>query len=125
MMVHDQKGLDNAIKASLILFSKNFLNDINQVEEGLFLDIFEGVPTSEIKFNEFENGIEIIKLLYEKSGFLSSNSEARRSLSENSISINKKKVDQNYIVSKKDLIKNKYIVINRGKKKTFIVKAVI
>ena len=55
--------------------------------------------------------------------FLSSNSEARRALVENSISINKNKVDQNYIVSEKDLIKNKYVIINRGKKKTFILKA--
>jgi len=45
-------------------------------------------------------------------------------LSENSIAVNKVKVDQNYLVSKKDFIKNKYVVINRGKKKTFIIKAV-
>ena len=61
--------------------------------------------------------------LAENSGFLSSNSEARRALVENSISINKNKVDQNYIVSEKDLIRNKYVIINRGKKKTFILKA--
>ena len=54
--------------------------------------------------------------------FLSSNSEARRALVENSISINKNKVDQNYIVSEKDLIRNKYVIINRGKKKTFILR---
>ena len=124
MMVHSKKELENAIKASTVLFSKNFLSDINKVDESLFLDIFEGVEMSEIDINEFNSGIEIIKLLHEKSGFLASSSEARRSLSENSIAVNKVKVDQNYLVSKKDFIKNKYVVINRGKKKTFIIKAV-
>jgi len=124
MMVHSKNELENAIKASTVLFSKNFLSDINKVDESLFLDIFEGVEMCEIDINEFNSGIEIIKLLHEKSGFLASSSEARRSLSENSIAVNKVKVDQNYLVSKKDFIKNKYVVINRGKKKTFIIKGI-
>ena len=124
-MVHNQGELDNAEKASRVLFSKNFLSEINDVEETIFLDIFEGVTMAEINLNEIKKGIEIIKLLYEKTGFLSSNSDAKRALSENSIAINKNKVDQDYVIGEKDLIKNKYIVVNRGKKKTFIVKAVI
>ena len=122
-MVHNKNELDNAEKASRVLFSKNFQKEINEIEENIFLDIFDGVPMSKICLNDFKNGIEIIKILHEKSGFLSSNSEARRALIENSISINKNKVDQNYIISEKDLIRNKYVVINRGKKKTFILKA--
>ena len=123
LMVHNKNELDNAEKASRVLFSKNFQKEINEIEENIFLDIFDGVPMSKICLNDFKNGIEIIKILHEKSGFLSSNSEARRALIENSISINKNKVDQNYIISEKDLIRNKYVVINRGKKKTFILKA--
>ena len=124
-MVHNQGELDNAEKASRVLFSKNFLSEINDIEETIFLDIFEGVTMAEINLNEIKKGIEIIKLLYEKTGFLSSNSDAKRALSENSIAINKNKVDQDYVIGEKDLIKNKYIVVNRGKKKTFIVKAII
>ena len=123
LMVHNKNELENAEKASRVLFSKNFQKEINEIEENIFLDIFDGVPMSKICLNDFKNGIEIIKILHEKSGFLSSNSEARRALIENSISINKNKVDQNYIISEKDLIRNKYVVINRGKKKTFILKA--
>ena len=122
-MVHNQNELDNAEKASKVLFSKNFLEEINEIDEDIFLDIFDGVPMSEISLKEFKNGIEIVKILYENSGFLSSNSEARRALVENSISINKNKVDQNYIVSEKDLIKNKYVIINRGKKKTLHIES--
>ena len=121
-LVHSEKELINSIKASEVLFSKDFLNDINKIDEALFLDIFEGVPIANISLNEINNGIDIIRLLFEKSGFLSSNSDAKRALKENSISVNKKKVTEDYIVNKKDLIKEKYVIINRGKKSTFIIK---
>ena len=123
-MVHSQGELDNAEKASRVLFSKNFLSEINDVEETIFLDIFEGVTMAEISLNEIKNGVEITKLLHEKTGFLSSNSDAKRALGENSIAVNKNKVDKDYVVVDKDLIKNKYIVVNRGKKKTFLIKAI-
>ena len=123
-MVHSQVELDNAEKASRVLFSKNFLSEINDVEETIFLDIFEGVTMAEISLKEIKSGVEIIKLLHEKTGFLISNSDAKRALGENSIAINKNKVDKDYVVGEKDLIKNKYIVVNRGKKKTFLVKAI-
>ncbi len=121
-MVHSEKELINSIKASEVLFSKDFLNDINKIDEALFLDIFEGVPIANISSNEINNGIDIVKLLFEKSGFLSSNSDAKRALKENSISINKKKIAEDYIVNKKDLIKEKYVIINRGKKSTFVIR---
>jgi len=121
-MVHSEKELINSIKASEVLFSKDFLNDINKIDESLFLDIFEGVPIANISSNEINNGIDIVKLLFEKSGFLSSNSDAKRALKENSISINKKKITEDYIVNKKDLIKEKYVIINRGKKSTFVIR---
>ena len=123
-MVHSQVELDNAEKASRVLFSKNFLSEINGVEETIFLDIFEGVTMAEISLNEIKNGVEITKLLHEKTGFLSSNSDAKRALCENSIAVNKNKVDKDYVVGEKDLIKNKYIVVNRGKKKTFLIRAI-
>ena len=123
-MVHSQVELDNAEKASRVLFSKNFLSEINDVEETIFLDIFEGVTMAEISLKEIKSGVEIIKLLHEKTGFLISNSDAKRALGENSIAINKNKVDKDYVVGEKDLIKNKYIVVNRGKKKTFLIKAI-
>ena len=78
--------------------------------------------SAEIKYNELKAGMDIIKLLSEKTGFLSSNSAARRSLEENSIYVNKTKVGVAYIIEKKDLINNKYILINKGKKSTFLVK---
>ena len=120
--VHTSKELNNAIKASGILFSKEFRKEIEEINENLFLDIFEGVPIHEISLNQINDGINIIKLLSEITGFLPSNSEARRALKENSISVNKNKVNETFIIGNGDLINKKYIVLNRGKKKTFIIK---
>ena len=67
-------------------------------------------------------GIDMISALSSKTDFLSSNSEARRALKENSISINKYKVKEDYLIQTKDLINDKYVIINKGKRNTFIIK---
>ena len=87
----------------------------------LFLDIFEGVPKTEISKEEIFNGIPIIDALVEKSGFLKSNGEARRAINENSISLNKSKVKLDTIINTKDLIDGKYLLLQRGKKNYFVI----
>ncbi|MEH6407693.1 MAG: tyrosine--tRNA ligase, partial [Leeuwenhoekiella sp.] len=89
--VHSQEDLENAVKASEILFGKSTSADLKSLNEKTFLDVFEGVPQAEIDRSEIASGVEIIALLAEKSGFLKSNGEARRALKENSISVNKEK----------------------------------
>ena len=64
----------------------------------------------------------MIAALAAKTQFLSSNGEAMRALKENSISVNKEKVNAAYKLSSEDLINDKYIIINRGKRKTFILR---
>jgi tyrosyl-tRNA synthetase len=121
-IVHSEEEMNKSSEASNVLFSKNFQNEISKIDEKIFLEIFEGVPSAEIKYNELKGGMDIIKLLSEKTGFLSSNSAARRSLEENSISVNKTKIGLAYIIEKKDLINDKYILLNKGKKSAFLVK---
>ena len=121
-IVHSEEEMNKSSEASNVLFSKNFQNEISEIDEKTFLEIFEGVPSAEIKYNELKGGMDIIKLLSEKTGFLSSNSAARRSLEENSISVNKTKIGLAYIIEKKDLINDKYILLNKGKKSAFLVK---
>ena len=121
-MVHSKDTLENAIKASNILFGQSTADDLKSLDEKTFLDVFDGVPKAEILLNELENGIDIINALNEKSGFLKSNGEARRALKENSISINKDKISEDYQLSINDLISNKYILLQRGKKNYFLLK---
>ncbi|NNK82010.1 MAG: tyrosine--tRNA ligase, partial [Flavobacteriaceae bacterium] len=52
------------------------------------------------------------------------NGEARRALKENSVSVNKEKVKEDYKICTSDLINNKYVVLNKGKRNTYIIKVV-
>ncbi|MDU8884958.1 tyrosine--tRNA ligase [Yeosuana sp. MJ-SS3] len=120
-MVHSTEDLENAIKASSILFGKSTSDDLKQLDEQTFLDVFDGVPSSEINSIDIDNGLDIVSALVEKGRFLKSNGEARRALKENSISVNKEKVNDNYTLSKDDLINNKFVLLQRGKKNYFIL----
>ena len=82
------------------------------------------MPQAEILKSQFQSGIEMINLLASETGFLKSNGEARRALAENSIAVNKNKVDENYVIAENDLIDKKYILLQRGKKNYFILKVV-
>ncbi|KAA5827918.1 tyrosine--tRNA ligase [Algibacter amylolyticus] len=124
VMVHSQEDLDNAIKASSILFGKSTSEDLKQLNEQTFLDVFDGVPQTQIEKSEIENGLDIIGALAEKGGFLKSNGEARRALKENSISVNKEKVKDDYSITAKDLINNKFVLLQRGKKNYFVLQIV-
>ncbi|PZD77735.1 tyrosine--tRNA ligase [Mesonia sp. K7] len=122
VFVHSQEAFENAEKASSILYSKSFKEDIKTLDEATFLDVFEGVPQAEISKADFEKGLDMIAALAAKTNFLSSNGEARRALKENSIAVNKEKVREDYLLTSEDFINDKYIVINKGKKNTYIIK---
>ncbi|QIH38706.1 tyrosine--tRNA ligase [Flavobacterium sp. Sr18] len=124
VMVHSAEDLENAIKASNILFGNSTSDDLKQLDEATFLDVFDGVPQAEISRNEIETGINIVDVLNEKTGFLKSNGEARRALTANSISVNREKVAEDFVLSNKDLINNQFILLQSGKKNYFVVRVV-
>ena len=122
--VHGEEAYQNAAKASEVLFSKTASDDIRKLDEATFLDIFDGVPMVELEMGLISNGLDIIGALAEKTGFLKSNSEARRALKENSISVNMSKVREGYTITSDDLINNTFILLERGKKSKFILRIV-
>lgn len=122
--VHSAEEYENAVKASEILFGRSTSEDLKTLNEATFLDVFEGVPQAEVALVEIENGLDIIGGLAEKTGFLKSNGEARRALKENSISVNKEKVSEDYSITASDLINGQFVLLQRGKKNYFIIKAV-
>jgi tyrosyl-tRNA synthetase len=124
VMVHSSEDLENAIKASNILFGNSTSDDLKQLDEATFLDVFDGVPQAEITRNEIEAGIDIVAVLNEKTGFMKSNGEARRALTANSISVNKEKVTEEFVLSAKDLINNQFVLLQSGKKNYFVLRIV-
>ncbi|MCR9183571.1 MAG: tyrosine--tRNA ligase [Flavobacteriaceae bacterium] len=122
IMVHSKEDLDNAVAASNILFGDSTSDDLKKLGKATFLDVFEGVPQTEVSQKQISEGLDIIAALAEVGGFLKSNSEARRALKENSISVNKEKVDDSYKITEKDLINNTFVLLQRGKKNYYILK---
>jgi tyrosyl-tRNA synthetase len=124
VMVHSAEDLENAIKASNILFGNATSEDLKQLDEATFLDVFDGVPQADISKQEIETGINIVDVLNEKTGFLKSNGEARRALSANSISVNKEKVTEEFILTNANLINNQFVLLQSGKKNYFVIRVV-
>ncbi|NEN24946.1 tyrosine--tRNA ligase [Cryomorpha ignava] len=124
LRIHGAHALEMAIEASSILFGNATAENLKKLSERDFLDVFQGVEQVEVARSLIEAGVDIVEMLSEISGFLSSKSEARRSLKENAISVNKDKVGEDYKVSASDLISDAYILLQRGKKKYFVVRAV-
>ncbi|NQY04737.1 MAG: tyrosine--tRNA ligase [Flavobacteriaceae bacterium] len=122
-MVHSKEDLENVIKASQILFGKSTSEDLKQLDEQTFIDVFDGVPQANIPLADFETGVDMIGALAAKTEFLKSNGDARRALKENSISVNKEKVKEDYIITKEDLINGKFVILQRGRRNYFVIRA--
>jgi tyrosyl-tRNA synthetase len=120
--VHGQGELDKAVKASQILFGNSTADDLKSLDSATFLEIFDGVPQAEVNPDDLKIGIDIVALLNEKTGFMKSNGEARRALAENSISVNREKVAEDFTLNSEHLINGEFVLLQRGKKNYFIVK---
>jgi tyrosyl-tRNA synthetase len=118
--VHSEEDLQTALSASEILFGKSTQEDLLKLSESSFLEVFEGVPQGTIAKDTLTQGSGIVEVLT-GCGFLPSNSEARRALQENSISVNKSKTDASKMITPEDLLNGKYLLLQRGKKNYFVV----
>lgn len=121
--VHGEEEYNKAVEASEILFGKGTTDTLKKLDSATFLSVFEGVPTFEVSKEELLQGINIIDLLAEKTQILASKGEVRRALKENSLSINKEKVKEDFVTSSNDLLNSQYILVQKGKKNYFIIVA--
>ena len=124
VLVHSKEDLANAQRASQILFGKSTSEDLKQLDNATFLDVFDGVPQAQMEKAALANGVEIISALAGEGKLLNSNGEARRALKENSISVNKTKVSDQKKITAADLINDRYVLLQRGKKSYFILEFV-
>jgi tyrosyl-tRNA synthetase len=121
--VHGTAELEKAGFASGAFFSPT-MDDLKQLDTKTFLEVFEGVPQAEVEKTDLVNGLDMIAALSAKTGFLASNSDARRELQQNSISLNKEKVAADYLITEKDLINNQFLMLQKGKKNYYLIKVI-
>jgi tyrosyl-tRNA synthetase len=120
-LVHSATELDKAIAASEMLFGKGTTDDLKGLDEQTLLDVFDGVPQATVSQSAVADGLDIVAALATDTGFLKSNSEARRALKENSVSVNKTRVGEDRVLTMEDLISDKFILLQRGKKNYFLL----
>jgi tyrosyl-tRNA synthetase len=122
LLVHGKEAYENAIAASEILFGNSTASALKSLDEQTFLDVFDGIPQAIISSELLSEGISMVDALAGKTNFLSSNGEAKRALKENGIAVNKEKVSEDFIITKNDLIAEKYVLLQRGKKSYFLIR---
>ncbi len=122
--VHSSDDYLRATEASEILFGKGTADMLRNLSESDFLSIFDGVPQTSISTAELESGISALDLASVKTGLFPSKGEARRMISQGGLAVNKEKItDPAAVVNTSFLISGKYILLQKGKKGYFIVKA--
>lgn len=121
-LVHGKEAYLKALEASQILFGKSTDDALQKLDTQTFLEIFAGVPQAKIKRNLLDDGIDIVTVLTNETGFFNSKGEARRAINQNAISVNQAKVTLDYFIGIEDLIANQYVLLQRGKKNYFVIK---
>ena len=117
--VHSQEDYHSSITASNILFGKSTADDLLSLDEQTFLSVFDGVPQFNVKMDDLN--VSILDFLAEKTNVFQSKGEARRMISSNAVSINKQKINEEKTLSKGDLLSQKYLLVQKGKKNYFLI----
>jgi tyrosyl-tRNA synthetase len=123
IMVHGKKEYEMAVKASSILFGKSSTEDLAALDERTFLQVFDGVPQVHISKKDYDATLNVVDLLSEKSGniIFSSKGEARKMIQGGGVSINKEKISDPAGIAGFELLQEKYILVQKGKKQYFII----
>lgn len=122
IMVHSEEDYNMAVEASNILFGKATKESLTKLDEKTLLDVFAGVPQFEISRSVIENGIKAVDLMAEATQCFTSKGEMRKLTQGGGVSLNKEKLsafDQE--VTTADLLDNKYLLVQRGKKNYFLI----
>ncbi len=124
VFVHSEHDYDFAVKASEILFGNATTEALQSLNEEQLLQVMEGVPTVEVSKSQLETGYDIVSFLADTQIF-PSKGEARKMWQSGGIGINKRKIgsDEN-LLKQSDLLQDKYLLVQKGKKNYYLVKAV-
>ncbi|MBO7232630.1 MAG: tyrosine--tRNA ligase [Bacteroidales bacterium] len=122
IMVHSEEDYNKAMEAAGILFGNASQDQLAQLDEKTFLDVFEGVPTFEISKEALSAGIRAVDLLTDHAAVFPSKGEMRKMAQGGGVAINKEKLAAfDAIIDEKALLNGKYILAQRGKKNYFLL----
>ena len=118
--VHSREDYDFAVNASQLLFNNDTAEILQQLNEDQLLQVLDGVPTVNVARSVLDAGIDIVSFLADTKIF-PSKGDARKMVQGGGVSINKEKVDAiDHIVKTAGLLKNKYLLVQKGKKNYYL-----
>ena len=125
VMVHSQEDYEAAVEASNILFGKATRESLSHLDEATLLDVFRGVPQFSISRSLLQGeGIKAVDLMAGETQCFPSKGEMRKLTQGGGVSLNKEKLQAfDQMVTEKDLLNGKYLLVQQGKKKYFLLTA--
>lgn len=121
-IVHSEEAWEGAVEASDILFGNAPTDALTRLDEETFLSVFDGVPQMKINRSDLEVGLNPVELLAGKAPVFPSNGEARKMIQAGGVSINKVKLeDPTVLITTSQLLNNKYLLVQKGKKNYFLL----
>ncbi len=122
--VHSQADFDAAVKASSVLFGNSVTEDLQSLDEDTLLAVFEGVPQVTISRAAFESCNTVTDLLSEATQAIifPSKGEARKMIQGGGVSINKIKISDPSLKPAFELLQNKYLLAQKGKKNYYLIR---
>ncbi len=117
-LVHGEKGVENALKTTAAVTPGKL-----EFNEDSLNEVAKNMPNIELKMADVI-GHSFVEVSV-KSGLISSKSEARRLIQNGGAYLNGNKVDdENFVLEKSYLLKNEYLILSAGKKKSLLIRTV-
>lgn len=122
IMVHSEEDYNAAVEASNILFGNATSDALKKLDEDTLLAVFDGVPQFKVDKSLFEAGVKAIDLLVDNAAVFPSKGEMRKLVQSGGVSLNKEKLDsQDSVIAVENLLNNKYLLAQKGKKNYFLI----
>ena len=122
VMVHSEEDYNAAVEASNILFGGGTSEALKKLDEQTLLSVFEGVPQFEVSRDALGAGVKAVDLFVESAPIFPSKGEMRKLVQGGGVSLNKEKLTAfDQMVSTNDLLDDKYLLVQRGKKNYYLV----
>ena len=118
--IHGKDAYQAVLKVTDLLFNKPSDDQIDLSETELEM-IANEIPTFDISSVAINNNLTINDLLINESQILSSKGEVRRAIQNNALKLNKEKITSGEdLISLHQLIRDKYIILENGKKNKYL-----
>jgi tyrosyl-tRNA synthetase len=122
LLVHGADALETALKTTDFLFGNGSLEFLNALNDDAVLQVFEGIAQFQISKDAFDLGFDVLTLLADKTTIFPSKGEAKKMIVGGGVAINKTKVaSAEAIYTSSELINNRFLVVQKGKKNYFLI----